>query len=135
MRLCGWSIRRHTWPGTRHVLRRGLAAGVTVVGLACGVGAIAASQMLYGAVLSAYETTIRGFAGRAALQVTNGDSGVAEELADELRRVPGVQAVLASAEGWVATPDLPIPFSPPLEDVTVPTEQTVFEAARDLCGR
>jgi len=24
---------------------------------------------------------------------------------------------------------VPIPFSPPLEDVTVPTEQTVFEAA------
>src|SRR5437773_4571429 len=30
---------------------------------------------------------------------------------------------------------VPIPFSPPLEDVTVPTEQTVFEAARELCGR
>src|ERR1700690_2905946 len=30
---------------------------------------------------------------------------------------------------------IPIPFSPPLEDATVPTEQTVFEAARALCGR
>lgn len=30
---------------------------------------------------------------------------------------------------------VPIPFSPPLEDVTVPTEQTVFEAAMELCGR
>jgi len=30
---------------------------------------------------------------------------------------------------------VPIPFSPPLEDVTVPTEQTVFEAARGLCGK
>jgi acetoin:2,6-dichlorophenolindophenol oxidoreductase subunit beta len=30
---------------------------------------------------------------------------------------------------------VPIPFSPPLEDATVPTEQTVFEAARALCGR
>jgi pyruvate dehydrogenase E1 component beta subunit len=30
---------------------------------------------------------------------------------------------------------VPIPFSPPLEDVTVPTEQSVFEAARELCGR
>lgn len=28
---------------------------------------------------------------------------------------------------------VPIPFSPPLEDATVPTEQTVFEAARALC--
>src|SRR5579884_503104 len=30
---------------------------------------------------------------------------------------------------------VPIPFSPPLEDVTVPTEQSVFAAARALCGR
>jgi pyruvate dehydrogenase E1 component beta subunit len=30
---------------------------------------------------------------------------------------------------------VPIPFSPPLEDVTVPTELTVFAAARALCGK
>jgi len=30
---------------------------------------------------------------------------------------------------------VPIPFSPPLEDATVPTAQTVFEAARALCNR
>lgn len=30
---------------------------------------------------------------------------------------------------------VPIPFSPPLEDVTVPTERTVFEAARAMCGK
>src|SRR2546422_7350789 len=29
---------------------------------------------------------------------------------------------------------VPIPFSPPLEDATVPTEQSVFEAARAICG-
>src|SRR5689334_9807660 len=29
---------------------------------------------------------------------------------------------------------VPIPFSPPLEDATVPTEQMVFEAARKMCG-
>jgi acetoin:2,6-dichlorophenolindophenol oxidoreductase subunit beta len=30
---------------------------------------------------------------------------------------------------------VPIPFAPTLEDATVPTEQTVFEAARELCKR
>jgi pyruvate dehydrogenase E1 component beta subunit len=30
---------------------------------------------------------------------------------------------------------VPIPFSPPLEDATVPTERTVCEAALVLCGR
>jgi len=30
---------------------------------------------------------------------------------------------------------IPIPFSPLLEDATVPTEKSVFEVARKLCGR
>jgi pyruvate/2-oxoglutarate/acetoin dehydrogenase E1 component len=30
---------------------------------------------------------------------------------------------------------VPIPFSPPLEDATVPNEQMVFAMARELCGR
>jgi pyruvate/2-oxoglutarate/acetoin dehydrogenase E1 component len=59
----------------------------------------------------------------------------------------GVTAELASVIATGAFYDLdapvkrmgarhvPIPFSPPLEDVTVPTEQTVFETARSLCGK
>ncbi len=59
----------------------------------------------------------------------------------------GVTAEIASVIGAGAFYDLdapvkrmgamhvPIPFSPPLEDVTVPTEKTVFEAASKLCGR
>jgi pyruvate/2-oxoglutarate/acetoin dehydrogenase E1 component len=31
--------------------------------------------------------------------------------------------------------DVPIPFSPALEDLTVPTPDTVFEMAKTLCGR
>jgi pyruvate dehydrogenase E1 component beta subunit len=31
--------------------------------------------------------------------------------------------------------DVPIPFSPALEDLTVPTEETVFQMAKSLCGR
>lgn len=31
--------------------------------------------------------------------------------------------------------NVPVPFSPPLEDVTVPTPQTVFDQARTLCGK
>ncbi len=30
---------------------------------------------------------------------------------------------------------VPIPFSPPLEDVTVPTEESVFEVARAMCRK
>ncbi len=31
--------------------------------------------------------------------------------------------------------NVPIPFSPALEDITVPTEDTVFQMARTLCGK
>jgi acetoin:2,6-dichlorophenolindophenol oxidoreductase subunit beta len=31
--------------------------------------------------------------------------------------------------------DVPVPFSPVLEDLTVPNEQRVFEAAKALCGK
>ena len=31
--------------------------------------------------------------------------------------------------------NVPIPFSPVLEDLTVPTEETVFQMARTLCGK
>jgi len=31
--------------------------------------------------------------------------------------------------------NVPVPFSPPLEDLTVPTPETVFEQARALCGK
>jgi acetoin:2,6-dichlorophenolindophenol oxidoreductase subunit beta len=59
----------------------------------------------------------------------------------------GVTAELASviAEGAFFSLDgpvlrmgamhVPIPFSPPLEDLTVPTPKSVIEAARKLCGK
>ena len=31
--------------------------------------------------------------------------------------------------------DVPVPFSPALEDLTVPTETRVFEVAKALCGK
>ena len=31
--------------------------------------------------------------------------------------------------------DVPVPFSPALEDLTVPTVDTVAEMAKNLCGR
>jgi len=30
---------------------------------------------------------------------------------------------------------VPVPFSPVLEDLTVPSEKTVFDAATALCGK
>lgn len=64
---------------------------------------------------------------------------------DEGYRRYGVTAEIASiiAEGafyYLDAPvarlgamDVPIPFSPPLEDLTIPNEQRIFELARSLC--
>jgi acetoin:2,6-dichlorophenolindophenol oxidoreductase subunit beta len=66
---------------------------------------------------------------------------------DEGHRGYGVTAELAStiAEGAfysldapvrrLGALDVPVPFSPPLEDVTVPTPDLVAQAARELCGK
>jgi acetoin:2,6-dichlorophenolindophenol oxidoreductase subunit beta len=35
----------------------------------------------------------------------------------------------------LAALDVPVPFSPPLEDVTVPTPELVVQTARELCGK
>jgi acetoin:2,6-dichlorophenolindophenol oxidoreductase subunit beta len=66
---------------------------------------------------------------------------------DEGHRSYGVSAELASVIGERAfyqldapvlrlgAMDVPVPFSPPLEDETVPTPERVAAAARELCGR
>jgi pyruvate/2-oxoglutarate/acetoin dehydrogenase E1 component len=66
---------------------------------------------------------------------------------DEGHRSYGASAELAAAiaEGafWsldapvrrLAALDVPVPFSPPLEDVTVPTPDLVARTARELCGK
>ena len=66
---------------------------------------------------------------------------------DEGHRSYGASAEIAAAIGEaafysldapvrrVAALDVPIPFSPPLEDATVPTPELVAQVARELCGK
>ena len=93
--------------GVRHLATHKATAGVAGFAIACAVAALVATQLVYDAVVASYESTTLSFAGRAGLQVTNGESGVAEEVADELRTVRGVRTVAASVEGFVAAPGLP----------------------------
>jgi pyruvate dehydrogenase E1 component beta subunit len=61
-----------------------------------------------------------------------GRYGVTGEIASVI--VEGAFYNLEAPVKRIGAMHVPIPFSPPLEDVTVPTEQTIFEAARSLCG-
>jgi pyruvate dehydrogenase E1 component beta subunit len=62
-----------------------------------------------------------------------GRYGVAAELAAVIAE--GAFYSLDAPVTRLGAMHVPIPFSPPLEDATVPTEQAVFDAARRLCGR
>ena len=90
----------------RHLSTHRAAATIAGLAIATAVATLVATQLLYEGVVTAYEDVTRDFAGRAALQVTNGESGVPEELTAEIRRIHGVHAVAASVEGFVGAADL-----------------------------
>ena len=62
-----------------------------------------------------------------------GRYGVAAELAAVIAE--GAFYQLDGPVKRIGAMHVPIPFSPPLEDATLPTDRTVFEAARALCSR
>jgi pyruvate dehydrogenase E1 component beta subunit len=62
-----------------------------------------------------------------------GRYGVMAELASTISE--GAFFDLEAPVKRIGAMHVPIPFSPPLEDATVPTERMVFDAARALCGR
>jgi pyruvate dehydrogenase E1 component beta subunit len=62
-----------------------------------------------------------------------GRYGVAAELAATIAE--GAFHYLDGPVKRMGAMHVPIPFSPPLEDVTLPTPKAIFEAAMTLCGR
>jgi acetoin:2,6-dichlorophenolindophenol oxidoreductase subunit beta len=62
-----------------------------------------------------------------------GRYGVTAELASTIQE--GAFFDLEAPVKRMGAMHVPIPFSPPLEDATVPTEKQVFEAARAMCGK
>lgn len=85
----------------RHLAAQKARTSLTVFGIALGVATMVSVRILAEAMPEAYERMIDGLAGRAELQVTNGDLGVPEPLLDEVRAVPGVAAATAAVFGTV----------------------------------
>jgi putative ABC transport system permease protein len=94
----------------RHFARHKLRVALTVFGIALGVATIVAMRILLEAVTASYGRAIERLAGRASLEVVNGEAGVPEQLLDELRRVPGVTGASPSVSGWLPLPALPGSF-------------------------
>ena len=91
----------------RHFAGHKVRTGLTVGGIALGVAVVVAMRLMHASVAASYERTIEKIAGKAALQITNGDVGVPEELLEEVKRVPGVRTAAASVQGFVGLPAFP----------------------------
>jgi len=91
----------------RHFMTHKLRTLLTFGGIALGVAIVVAMRLMHQSVSSSYERTVAKIAGKAAIEITNGDGGVPEELLDEVKHVPGVKLAAASVQGFVSLPRYP----------------------------
>ena len=91
----------------RHFAAHKLRTALTLGGISLGVAVVIAMRLMHASVSRSYERTVEKIAGKAALQITNGDVGVPEELLEEVKQVPGVRAAAASVQGFVSLPAFP----------------------------
>src|SRR5207249_11136636 len=85
----------------RHVRRHQLRTALTFLGIALGVAVIVAIAMVNRSLTSSFQSTIEQIAGKAVLQVANGESGINESLFPVIRDTPGVQDAAAAVEGFL----------------------------------
>jgi len=93
-------LRLITWPYVRkHLLRSVLTTAGIVLGVALLVGMHSANQ----SVLQGFNQTVDRIAGKAQLQVSAGDLGVAEEVLERVQALPQVRAASPDIEASVDT--------------------------------
>lgn len=91
-------LRFLTW---RHFLRHRLRTFLTLVGIVLGVAVIVAIAVVNRTLLVSFQRTIDLVAGKAVLQVANGESGFRESLFPAIRDTPGVVDAAAAVEGFL----------------------------------
>lgn len=91
-------LRTISW---RHVLRHRLRTFLTFFGIVLGVAVVVAIAIVNRSLTSSFQSTIDQIAGKAVLQVANGESGIAESLFPIIRDTPGVQDAAAAVEGFL----------------------------------
>src|SRR5215468_8360822 len=87
-----------TW---RHVQRHRLRTILTFLGITLGVGVIVAIAVVNRSLTTSFQSTIDQIAGKAVLQVANGESGIAESLYPVIRDTP------AAVEGFLPVIGIP----------------------------
>ncbi len=85
----------------RHVRRHKLRTALTFLGIAFGVAVIIAIAVVNRSLVSSFQSTIDLIAGKAVLQVSNGEAAVAESLYPGIRDSQGVKNAAAAVEGFL----------------------------------
>jgi putative ABC transport system permease protein len=91
-------LRTLSW---RHVKRHRLRTLLTFLGITLGVGVIIAIAVVNRSLTSSFQSTIEQIAGKAVLQVSNGESGIADSLFPVIRDTLGVQDAAPAVEGFL----------------------------------
>jgi putative ABC transport system permease protein len=85
----------------RHAARHRLRTALTFFGIVLGVAVIVAIAVVNRSLTTSFQSTIDQIAGKAVLQVANGESGIAESLFPSIRDTPGVRDAAAAVEGFL----------------------------------
>jgi putative ABC transport system permease protein len=91
----------------RHVTRHRLRTALTFFGIALGVAVIVAIAVVNRSLTTSFQSTIDQIAGKAVLQVANGESGIAESLYPVIRDTGGVKDAAAAVEGFLPVAGVP----------------------------
>src|SRR5919106_3758293 len=91
-------LRTLSW---RHVRRHRVRTFLTFFGIALGVAVIVAIAAVNRTLTRSFQSTIDQIAGKAVLQVSNGESGITESSFPIVRDTPGVQDAAAAVEGFL----------------------------------
>jgi putative ABC transport system permease protein len=87
-----------TW---RHFLRHRLRTLLTVLGIVLGVAVIVAIAIVNRTLVGSFQSTIDLIAGKAVLQVENGESGFRESLFPAIRDTAGIRDAAPTVQGFL----------------------------------
>ena len=91
-------LRFLTW---RHFRQHRLRTSLTFLGIVLGVSVIVAIAIVNRALVGSFQRTIELVAGKAVLQVTDGEGGLQESLFPLVRDTAGVQDAAPAVEGFL----------------------------------
>jgi putative ABC transport system permease protein len=91
----------------RHAARHRLRTGLTFFGIVLGVAVIIAIAIVNRSLTTSFQSTIDQIAGKAVLQIANGESGIAESLFPVIRDTPGVADAVPAVEGFAPVAGAP----------------------------